>query len=229
MASACFVSVSASQAGRILAGLDLKPHKVRGWLTRRDTPDFWQRASAVCALYLDPRQRTVVLSIDEKTAIAARSRCHPGRPARPGEPARQEFEYRRYGTVSLVAALGVRTGEVLTEVIARNNAAAFTAFLERLDRAIDRSWQVPPSPTDGPPKALGEPHRGPASGPCGSSPRPIPTTPTTRSRPGPCKPACAGATSTPGPDVLAAQRRERARIRSEKGARWGGRPLPAAA
>lgn len=30
----------------------------------------------------------------------------------------------------------MRTGEVLTEVIARNNAAAFTAFLERLDRAI---------------------------------------------------------------------------------------------
>jgi hypothetical protein len=31
------------------------------------------------------------------------------------------------------------------------------------------------------------------------------------------------------PDVLAAQRRERARIRSEKGIRWGGRPLPALA
>jgi hypothetical protein len=31
------------------------------------------------------------------------------------------------------------------------------------------------------------------------------------------------------PDVLAAQRRERARIRSEKGIRWGGRPLEAAA
>ncbi|MBD0695864.1 hypothetical protein BG452_04660 [Streptomyces sp. CBMA123] len=31
------------------------------------------------------------------------------------------------------------------------------------------------------------------------------------------------------PDVLAAQRRERARIRSEKGIRWGGRPVTAAA
>jgi hypothetical protein len=31
------------------------------------------------------------------------------------------------------------------------------------------------------------------------------------------------------PDVLAAQRRERARIRSEKGIRWGGRPLTTAA
>ncbi|GIH46668.1 hypothetical protein Mro03_18470 [Microbispora rosea subsp. rosea] len=31
------------------------------------------------------------------------------------------------------------------------------------------------------------------------------------------------------PDVLAAQRRDRARIRSEKGIRWGGRPLSAVA
>ncbi|MDJ0386441.1 helix-turn-helix domain-containing protein [Streptomyces sp. G-G2] len=29
-----------SQVGRIIAELDLKPHKIRGWLTRRDTPDF---------------------------------------------------------------------------------------------------------------------------------------------------------------------------------------------
>lgn len=136
MADTCFASVSASQVGRILAGLDLKPHRVRGWLIRRDTPDFWQRAAAVCALYLDPPEGAVILSIDEKTAIAARSRRHPGRPACPGEPARQEFEYRRHGTASLVAALDVRTGEVLTEVIRRNDALTFTAFLDQLDRAI---------------------------------------------------------------------------------------------
>lgn len=131
-----FAPVSASQIGRILADLDLKPHKVRGWLTRRDTPDFWQRASEVCALYLDPPEGAVVLSIDEKTAIAARSRRHPGQPARPGEPVRQEFESRRHGTASLIAALDVHSGEVLTEVITRNDAAIFTAFLDRLDRAI---------------------------------------------------------------------------------------------
>jgi transposase len=38
-------AVSASQVGRILADLDLKPHRVRGWLTRRDTPDFWDRVA----------------------------------------------------------------------------------------------------------------------------------------------------------------------------------------
>ncbi|MFJ8313629.1 MULTISPECIES: IS630 family transposase [unclassified Streptomyces] len=124
----CLAPVSASQVGRILADLDLKPHKVRGWLTRRDTPDFWQRAAHVCARCRDPPDEAVVLSIDEKTAIAARSRRHPSPSARPGAPARQDFEYRRHGTASLVAALDARTGEVLTEVIARNDAATFTAF-----------------------------------------------------------------------------------------------------
>lgn len=36
-------------------------------------------------------------------------------------------------------------------------------------------------------------------------------------------------TNTRHRDVLAAERKERARIRSEKGIRWGGRPLSAAA
>lgn len=48
-------------------------------------------------------------------------------------------------------------------------------------------------------------------------------------RPGHCTPTCAGATTTPAtPTSWPPQRRERARVRSEKGIRWGGRPLTAA-
>ncbi|WP_330457699.1 IS630 family transposase [Streptomyces sp. NBC_00820] len=142
VAGTAFAEISPSQVGRILADLDLKPHRVRGWLTRRDTPDFWQRATDVCNLYLNPPEGAVVLSIDEKTAIAARSRRHPGQAPRPGRMARQEFEYRRHGTASLVAALDVRSGEVLTETITRNNAATFTAFLEQVDTVIDPAKDI---------------------------------------------------------------------------------------
>nr|QIY76728.1 IS630 family transposase [Streptomyces sp. RLB1-33] len=142
VAGTVFAAISPSQVGRILADLDLKPHRVRGWLTRRDTPDFWQRAADICNLYLSPPEGAVVLSVDEKTAIVARSRRHPGQTPRPGRITRQEFEYRRHGTTSLVAALDVRSGEVLTETIARNNAAAFTAFLDRLDAVIDPGKEI---------------------------------------------------------------------------------------
>ncbi|MFD3657721.1 IS630 family transposase [Streptomyces sp. NPDC058620] len=129
--------ISASQVGRILADLDLKPHQVRGWLTRPDDPDFDAKAAEVCALYLRCPPQSVVLSVDEKTAMQARSRRHPTRRARPGDAERREFEYRRHGTASIVAALDVHSGQVLVEDIARNDSATFIGFLRLLDRTID--------------------------------------------------------------------------------------------
>lgn len=129
--------ISASQAGRILAGLDLAPHRVRGWLNRRDDEQFWAQAAAVCDLYLRPPPGTVVICIDEKTGIQAKHRRYPQRPAAPGRRARREFEYVRNGTVSIVAALEVSTGQVIAEPIGRNNSATFTGFLHRLNQCID--------------------------------------------------------------------------------------------
>ena len=136
------LAVSASQVGRILADVDIKPYRVRGWLTRKDDPVFAVRAADVCDLYLNPPPNCVRLSIDEKTAIAARSRKHPGRPAGPGRPARQEFEYVRHGTVSIVAAFDIDTGQALTQVIARNDSATFVTFLTMLDQMIDPAKDI---------------------------------------------------------------------------------------
>jgi transposase len=136
------IGISESQVGRILAELDIKPHRVRSWLSRPDDPEFWDRAADVCGLYLSPPQNALVLSVDEKTAVGARSRKHPTRPARPGEPERQEFEYRRHGTASFVAALDVTTGEVLASDIDRNTAANFIVFLEDIDRMVNPDLEI---------------------------------------------------------------------------------------
>jgi hypothetical protein len=45
------LAVSTSQIGRILSAADLKPHLVRGWLTRPADPEFFTRAVDVCNLY----------------------------------------------------------------------------------------------------------------------------------------------------------------------------------
>jgi transposase len=129
--------ISASQIGRILADLDLKPHRVRGWLTRRADPAFFTKAAEVCDLYLHRPDGSVVICIDEKTAIAARSRKHPDQPCRPGRATRREFEYIRHGTVSIIAALDVHSGQVHTERISRNNSDTFIDFLTRLEQRID--------------------------------------------------------------------------------------------
>jgi transposase len=115
---------------------------VRGWLTRRPDPGFFTKAAEICELYLHRPDRSVVICVDEKTAIAARSRKHPDQPCRSGRITRREFEYVRHGTVSIIAALTVHTGEVRTEQITRNDSATFIAFLTMLDAHIDASLTI---------------------------------------------------------------------------------------
>jgi len=131
------VGISPSHVGRILAEADLRPHRVRGWLNRLDDEQFWHLAAAVCDLYLHPPADAVLLSVDEKTGIQAKSRKYPELAARPGRPARREFEYVRHGTVSILAAMNVATGHVLAERIDRNNSLTFIAFLTLLDQMTD--------------------------------------------------------------------------------------------
>src|SRR5258706_10514287 len=129
--------ISVSQVGRILAGLDLAPHRVRGWLNRRDDDQFWAQAAAVCDIYLRPPPGTVVICIDEKTGFQAKSRKHPERPPRPGRLARREVEYVRNGTLSVIAAPPLATRQVITQPIEHNDSGTFTGLLHRLDQGTE--------------------------------------------------------------------------------------------
>lgn len=77
--------MSADTVGVILNGLDLKPHRVRGRLTRRDIPGFWERAyvrhGTAC---LAQPGRTVLLDPDPTAAAPRRVRL-PRRPRRPDQ------------------------------------------------------------------------------------------------------------------------------------------------
>jgi len=54
-----------------------------------------------------------VMSTDEMTGVQALERLHPSLPMLPGHVERLEFEYKRHGTVSLIANLEVATGQVV--------------------------------------------------------------------------------------------------------------------
>jgi transposase len=138
------LGISASQIGRILASLDVKPHRVRGWLNRPADPAFHTTtAQAVCRLYLDPPAADAVLfSVDEKTAMHARSRKRATRPVRPRLVERREFEYVRHGTVSLMAAMNVTTGTVHPRIIKRNDSDTFIAFLTELAATVDPTKKI---------------------------------------------------------------------------------------
>ena len=140
--SAAGIAISASQIGRILAADDVRPHKVDGWLTRRDSAEFWERAADICGLYLSPPENAVVLSIDEKTSVQAKERKHPTTSVGPGRPSRREFEYVRHGTASLVASLDVVTGKVTAKDILRNDSVTFISFLEEIEGSIEEDLAI---------------------------------------------------------------------------------------
>ena len=84
-----------------------------------------------------------MLSVDEKTGIGARSRTRPTTRPVPGRPTRQEHEYVRHGTATLLAALDVHGGGVFTATDPdRNTAANFTCFLDDLDTRVPAELEV---------------------------------------------------------------------------------------
>ena len=125
------IPISYSQVWRICEDMDLKPWQVESWMTSHD-PDFDAKAADVCGLYLNPPEGAMVFSIDEKSGMQATSRINPTRPAVPGTPVRQEFEYRRNGTAVLFGALNVGTGEIEGWVTNSTRSDNFVHFLRQL-------------------------------------------------------------------------------------------------
>ena len=136
------VGISRSQLWRFLDRLDIKPHKVTGWLNRREDPEFWDRVRDVCGLYLSPPGNALVVSVDEKTGMQAKERIVPTSGAGPGRRAGQEFEYRRHGTASLLAALEVHSGEVLAQDIVGNDSVTFIGFLEDMHQMVAPGLEI---------------------------------------------------------------------------------------
>ena len=97
----------------------------------------------MCALYLTELPAdTVLFSVDEKTAMQARSRKRATRPVRAGLVERREFEYVRHGTVSLMAAMNVTTGTVHPKIIKRNDSDTFIEFLTELAATVEPDKKI---------------------------------------------------------------------------------------
>ena len=89
----------------------LQPHRAERYLASND-PDFERKAADIIGLYLNPPQHAAVFCVDEKSAIQGLDRLDPVLPMSPARAERHEFEYYRHGTLSLYAALDVKTGKV---------------------------------------------------------------------------------------------------------------------
>jgi len=128
------VGMSETTVWRIWQAARLKPHRVETFKYSSD-PDLEAKVRDVVGLYLDPPERAVVLSLDEKTQVQALDRTQPLLPLRPGQVERHTHDYTRNGITSLFAALEVGSGRVTQEARARHTGADFLAFLRRVARS----------------------------------------------------------------------------------------------
>jgi transposase len=141
--------LSRSKLHRVLAQGELKPHKVRYYVERRD-PEFDQKMAAVLHVYKEveivnqglvtgtiSEPATVTVSYDEKPGIQALGVTTPDRPPVPGTHAShlRDYEYKRLGTVSLLAGLDLHTGKVTEIVNNTHKSSDFIEFLTKLDAA----------------------------------------------------------------------------------------------
>jgi transposase len=128
------MGISHTSVQRIWAEHGLKPHLMRSFKVSND-PDFAAKVEDIVGLYVDPPERAVVLSVDEKSQIQALDRTQPGLPLKKGRAGTMTHDYKRNGTTTLFAALDVASGTVIGECLGRHRAAEFLSFLKKIDRA----------------------------------------------------------------------------------------------
>jgi transposase-like protein len=101
-------------------------------------PELVKKVTDVVGLYLDPPEKAVVLSVDEKSQIQALDRTQTLLPMSPGQIERRTHDYVRHGTATLFATLDVATGKVTGRCYARHRHQDFLRFLRLVARAYPR-------------------------------------------------------------------------------------------
>jgi transposase len=141
----CLARIVQGTVCKILAAHEVRPHKVRYYLERRDEAFETKMAEVLCvyrevALLKEAdgaEPGVAIISYDEKPGIQAIGNTAPDLPPQPGahESFARDHEYKRHGTLSLLAGIDLLTGRVHAHVEDRHRSREFVAFLKQLDTA----------------------------------------------------------------------------------------------
>ena len=126
---------------RIWRDHELKPWKVERFKVSND-PRFEEKLVDVVGLYMDPPERAVVFSFDEKTQCQALDRTQPSLPMKPGRGGTMTHDYKRNGTTDLFAALNVGTGEVIYDCKERHTGKDVLSFFKLIDLHVPKHLDV---------------------------------------------------------------------------------------
>lgn len=152
----CLAKLVQGTVCKILGQEEIKPHKVRYYLERRDE-EFEQKMAEVLCVYREvqvlkkaggrskkPDKPVAIVSYDEKPGIQAIATTAPDLPPQPGVHATfaRDYEYKRHGTLSLLAGIDLLTGKVHALVRDRHRSREFIEFLKLLDAAYSADTAI---------------------------------------------------------------------------------------
>lgn len=145
----CLANLVQGTVCKILGKEEIKPHKVRYYLEKRDA-DFEPKMAEVLCIYREVEilkkasaqskrrgKPVAIVSYDEKPGIQAIATTAPDLPPEPGlyPTFARDHEYKRHGTLSLLAGIDLLTGKVHALVRDRHRSREFIEFLKLLDAA----------------------------------------------------------------------------------------------
>src|SRR6058998_1872420 len=119
----------------------LKPHLTKTFKLSRDQR-FVEKLYDVVGLYLNPPDKALVLSVDEKSQIQALDRTQPGLPIKKGRAGTMTHDDKRNGTTSLFAALDRATGKVIGTCMKKHRHQEWIRFLNLVKKSAPADRQV---------------------------------------------------------------------------------------
>lgn len=143
-------SIASSTVNTILNDADIKPHKIRYYLEKRD-PEFEQKMNDVLIVYKqlelqfesDEDTGIITISYDEKPGIQAPANTTDDlKPTKKHGFVGRDSEYKRLGTVSLLAGMDLMTGEIIPLVRDTHKSADFVDFLKILDEKYSKDKKI---------------------------------------------------------------------------------------
>jgi len=140
---------------RILNAGEIKPQKVRYYLERRDA-QFEQKMREVLMVYQEVSLQNaahasgedaglvITVSVDEKPGVQAIANTAPDLPPIPGKYPTwsRDHEYKRHGTLSILAAVDLHNGEVIAQVHPRHRSREFILLLKELDEHYPKECTI---------------------------------------------------------------------------------------
>ena len=134
-------NISRMAVHRVWKKYNIKPHKVKTFKISND-PNFVEKVKDIVGLYLNPPDRALVLSVDEKSQIQALDRTQPGLPMKRGHAGTMTHDYKRHGTTTLFAALNILDGKVISACMQKHRQDEFLRFLNKIDKETPKDLDL---------------------------------------------------------------------------------------